>query len=101
MESLERDPTPSYDDDDYGMLATLYGPISGWYDGGERESQSDADSGGEDGPPPPADEIKGKPTVGIAFDKMVVRPDNMKMIPSIYPTLSRFLWDYLEKLDDS
>ena len=49
---------------------------------------------------PSLDEIQGKPNVGIAFDNMVVRPDNMKMIPSIYPALARFLWDYQEDLSD-
>eukprot|EP00090_Calanus_glacialis_P004185 TRINITY_DN13097_c0_g1_i2.p1 TRINITY_DN13097_c0_g1~~TRINITY_DN13097_c0_g1_i2.p1 ORF type:complete len:896 (-),score=340.30 TRINITY_DN13097_c0_g1_i2:90-2777(-) len=49
---------------------------------------------------PTLDEIRGKPNVGIAFDNMVVRPDNMKMIPSIYPALARFLWDYQEELID-
>ena len=47
---------------------------------------------------PTLDEIRGKPNVGIAFDNMVVRPDNMKMIPSIYPALARFLWVYQEEL---
>jgi len=49
---------------------------------------------------PTLEEIKGKPNVGIAFDNMVVRPDNLKMIPSIYPALARFLWDYQEELDE-
>ena len=47
---------------------------------------------------PTLDEIRGKPNVGIAFDNMVVRPDNMKMIPGIYPALTRFLWDYQKEL---
>ena len=49
---------------------------------------------------PTLTEIRGKPNVGIAFDNMVVRPDNMKIIPSLYPALVRFLWDYQEELDD-
>jgi len=49
---------------------------------------------------PSLEEIQGKPDVGITFDTMVVRPDNMKMIPSIYPALARLLWDYKQDLDD-
>ena len=49
---------------------------------------------------PTLNEIEGKPSVGIAFDNMVVKPDNMEMIPSIYPALTRFLWDYKQDLDD-
>eukprot|EP00092_Neocalanus_flemingeri_P001499 GFUD01001600.1.p1 GENE.GFUD01001600.1~~GFUD01001600.1.p1 ORF type:complete len:865 (+),score=362.31 GFUD01001600.1:341-2935(+) len=49
---------------------------------------------------PTLGEIAGKANVGIAFDNMVVRPDNMKMIPSMYPALVRFLWDFQEELED-
>jgi len=49
---------------------------------------------------PALEEIQGKPDVGITFDTMVVRPDNMWMIPSIYPALARLLWDYKQDLDD-
>merc|ERR1719483_1987360 len=49
---------------------------------------------------PPLHEMEGKPNMGIAFDNMVVRPDTMEMIPSLYPTLARFLWDYQIELDN-
>lgn len=39
---------------------------------------------------PSMEEIQGKPNVGIAFDNMVVRPNNVHLIPSIYAPLARF-----------
>jgi len=49
---------------------------------------------------PTLEEIRGKANVGIAFDNMVITPNNMKMIPSIYPALTRLFWDYLEEMED-
>jgi len=49
---------------------------------------------------PLLDEIKDKPNVGIAFDMMTLNPENLKFIPSIYPALEKFLWDFVEDLRD-
>ena len=49
---------------------------------------------------PSLDEINGQNNVGISFDNMVVSPKTMRFIPSIYPALKRFLWDYQEELND-
>jgi len=44
---------------------------------------------------PCLDEIQGKPNVGIAFDNMVVNPDTMKMIPALYPAITRLFWKHI------
>jgi len=45
-------------------------------------------------------EVKGKDNVGVAFDNMVVGPNNMRMIKNTYPALERFLWEHLIEMDD-
>jgi hypothetical protein len=35
------------------------------------------------------EEIEGQENVGIAFDNMVIRPDNLPVISTMYPALKR------------
>jgi hypothetical protein len=39
---------------------------------------------------PCLEEIEGEERVGIAFDNMVVRPDNLNAISNMYPALKRW-----------
>jgi hypothetical protein len=39
---------------------------------------------------PCLEEIEGEERVGIAFDNMVVRPDNLHAISNMYPALKRW-----------
>jgi hypothetical protein len=39
---------------------------------------------------PCLEEIEGEERVGIAFDNMVVRPDNLHAIRNMYPALKRW-----------
>lgn len=43
---------------------------------------------------PPLAEIEGKRNVGIAFDNLVVTPELLNLIPSLYPAISRWMWDH-------
>ena len=47
---------------------------------------------------PCLDEIEGQPNVGAVFDNMVVNPDTMRMIPAMYPAITRLFSKHLLNL---
>lgn len=53
---------------------------------------------------PALEEIEGQEVegaaVGIAFDNMVVRPDSLHTISSIYPALKRIFWESVQEMEE-